>query len=377
MTAPSGKAPSRKVQKGGHSANNFFSDLDMVMLSHELGNSLNGLLGMTGILRDSGLNAEQDRWVTTIEQSGRQMHALIAFAGAVHNGQSHSPGQRRLDGLELLEQVVISHFPAARARKNRLLLVADPDLPRYWFSERCPLRQLLDNLVDNAIKFTESGDIVLHAGKPSANSAPGALKLKVSDTGSGIADSVGERIFDAYDRGACTSEDAPPGSGLGLFICRRIVTGMNGSIDFVPGGLGGTCFEVILPGLLDKEEVTLPLSSLLTRFHCLLRLEAPLYQAVENILARLGVGSSEYEPGGAGCSPYRYPLLVREAQMSDGAPGPNLLLEPQSPEFTTGTRLLSAPILESSMGLKLLELALEWCAFRAPDGTQGSVPRLR
>lgn len=349
----------------------------MVMLSHELSNALNGLLGMTGILRDSGLNAEQDRWVTTIEQSGRQMHALIAFAGEAHNGQSHSPGTCRLDGLELLEQVVISHFPAARARKNRLLLVADPDLPRYWFSERCPLRQLLDNLVDNAIKFTESGDIVLCAGKPSESSAAGALKLKVSDTGSGIADSVGERIFDAYDRGACTIEDTVPGTGLGLFICHRIVTGMNGSIDFFSSGSGGTCFEVVLPGVLGKVEASRPFSSLLSRFHCLLQLEAPLYQAVENILARLGVGSSEYEPGRPGCPPSRYLLLVKEAEKADGAPGPNLLLEPQAPEFASGARLLSAPILESSMGLQLLELALEWSAFRAPDGTQGSAPRPR
>jgi hypothetical protein len=150
-----------KGHKGGFPSTIFPDDHSVAMLGHELGNVLNGLLGMAELLGDSGLSAEQDRWLTAIEHSGRQMQSLISTVRFIEGGAGLNivPRKRRADGMELLEQVIISHTPAARLRNYRLILVMEPGLPRHWYCDACLVRQLLDNLVGNAIKFTCAGKL--------------------------------------------------------------------------------------------------------------------------------------------------------------------------------------------------------------------------
>lgn len=369
-----------KGQENGIPSTDFPDDHNLHILGHELGNVLNGLLGMAELLRDSGLTPEQWRWLRAIEVSGKQMKSLIQSVWRVNTaGQPRiAPRCERVDGMDLLEQVVISHTPAARTRNNRLLLVADPELPRYWLVDACLVRQLLDNLVGNAIKFTQSGEIVISAESIAVDGKPGeAIRLIVSDTGPGFDDAVTEQIFSAYYRCNEAGKGSAGNRGLGLYICQSIAEAMRGRITTASQEGGGARFEVVLPGALPIEEPgrLIPRSTLLEQVQCQLRLGSTLRCSVANFLARLGVRYSdrEFDPPGKG-----FVLLISEAA-GQGPGEPPILLFTPHPDYNTVPcrKILQAPLLESTLGAMLLEMALEWRSLVLRNESPDSIPKPR
>jgi anti-sigma regulatory factor (Ser/Thr protein kinase) len=339
------------------------SNQGVAELGHELGNVLNGLLGMTRLVRDSGLNAEQERWLRAIEQSGRQMRWLVdAFRcepGCPDPAIPHHPV--RLDGIDMLEQALLAHAPSARDSFNRLLLVADPQLPRYWMCDPRPLRQVLDNLLGNALKFTNSGEVVLEAERPGRQKAgPGDLRITVTDSGPGIDATLGSRMFAAYEQGEASVTGRSMGRGLGLFIARRIVESMGGAISWSSPANGGVRFEVLLPGVLAHEPAAsgkLP-TGMLRNLDCQVDLAGPLRRSVIGCLARLGTGHRHQEGEWLRVS-------LTELPMTGDHPGPVLGLTAQTAAGEViGSKRLQAPILECSLGPLLLEFALEWLWIR-------------
>jgi len=356
------------------SANSIPSNHKLFMLGHELGNVLNGLLGMTGLLRESGLSPEQRRWLDAIEQSGKQMHQLIASSSSVDCGAGPGvlPQIVRMDGIKLLEQVVISQIPAARASKNRLALLVDPDLPRYWCGDPCRLRQLLDNLLGNSAKFTQNGKIVLTATTSRRKNAPAALVLRVSDSGPGIPAAVAQRIFEPYRQGNDVSGTKPVGMGLGLFICQRIARLLNARLDWSEPEGGGACFEVTLQGALDaSKEDAWPGISLMSRIHCLLELRGTLRLSTENFLSRLGVSWSDNASSSLKDTGDRLRIRISQAGRSEKEPSPALKFEPLADGC--GVKILLAPLLQSALAPLLLNMALQWLS---PGDKQGSDPGL-
>jgi hypothetical protein len=372
-----------KGHKGGFPSTIFPDDHSVVMLGHELGNVLNGLLGMAELLGDSGLSAEQDRWLTAIEHSGRQMQSLISTVRFLEGGEELNIVQRkcRADGMELLEQVIISHTPAARLRNNRLLLVMEPGLPRHWYCDACLVRQLLDNLVGNAIKFTCAGEIVVEVASAAGAGAAGEmLEFRITDTGPGLGAVAEKQIFGAYQRSSPSHGDNPGDRGLGLFICRKIILAMNGRISCSSPRGGGACFEVALPETLVLQQDDLPVlrSSLLAHIQCHLQLGYPLRRSVENFLTNLGVRWCNHEPTVAYSSGHGLTLVISNAARTRGDHPPGLLLTPLAPpDREPGSRILDTPVLESNLGALLLEIALHWRRLEVRSGTQGSVPTQR
>jgi len=353
---------------------------DLAVLGHELGNVLNGLLGMAELLGDSGLNAEQNRWLKAIENSGRQMESLIRSVWAVREEgeQCHTPQPVRVDGMEILEDVITSHTPAASLRENRLLLVTHPDMPRYWRLDACLVRQLLDNLVGNAIKFTRKGEIVVEAAAVVVEGEPGqAIRLRVSDTGPGFDQARSEHLFAAYHRSKVSGKAAIGNRGLGLYICRNIALALGGNIKCAIPESGGSRFEVVLPGAFcsDKGRPRALQSSLFGRVHCQLDLGEALYPSVGNFLSRLGVpfGKENADPPCDGFS-----LLITEVLQAGVNGLPSLLFTPHPDStFKPQPRILRAPLLESSLGSLLLEIVLEWRSLVLRNESPDSVPRLR
>ena len=340
-------------------SSNSTADRVMAELDHELGNVVNGLLGMAQLVRDSGLNAEQDYWLKAIEQSGRQLGRLVdAFRR--HGTSADCPvlvHPTYLDGIDLLEQVLISHEPAARSGGNRLFLIVGADLSRCWHSDPCLLRQLLDNLLGNAAKFTRSGTIVVEAAPDYTDSAArGALVLAVTDSGPGVNEEVGQRVFEAYQQGP--DPDAG-GSGLGLFICSNIVRALGGRIGWSKPSRGGARFELRLPGVVAERGTTAVHSPRLLRsMHCRLRLRDPLRTSVTGMLDRLGVAWSL--DGATRAGEGEPTILIREAAASPRYPGPNLELRPaHAGGAGSPARRLRAPILECTLGPLLLQMGLE------------------
>ena len=338
----------------------------MAELDHEIGNVVNGLLGMARLVRDSGVTAEQDYWLQAIEQSGLQLGRLIGSIGRQGTGGGWPVIVRptRLDGVGLLEQILLSHAPAARTRGNRLLLIVSPQLARNWHTDPCLLRQVLDNLLSNAIKFTNSGSVVIEAVSRLADAAArDTLILRVTDSGSGIDEAVGRRMFEAYQQGPDAAE---AGSGLGLSICRSIVLAMDAELDWSSPGHGGACFELRVPDVVERgSKVTLPTPRLFRSLHCRLYLTGALRDSVAAMLSRLGVRWSVGDAAVA--DPGATRIVVEEAP---ARPGPDLLLRAVQPAGAppAATRL-QAPLLECTLGPKLLELAL--AGVSATDAGEG------
>ncbi|MCJ7815864.1 MAG: HAMP domain-containing histidine kinase [Xanthomonadales bacterium] len=358
----------------------FPDDHNLAILGHELGNVLNGLLGMVELLGDSGLTADQGRWLRAIEYSGRQMESLIRsgwFSRKV-NQPVCVPHRSRVDGMEILEQVVTSHTPAACSKNNRLFLVAKPELSRYWLLDACLTRQLLDNLVGNAIKFTRSGEIVIEAASVVVDGkSGGAVRFRVSDTGPGFDAAAAEQIFGAYHRGNDSGEAETGNRGLGLYICRSIARAMRGQITCSSPEGGGAHFEVVLPGALCIEETSSSMlrSSLLEQFRCQLRLGGALKRSIANFLARLGVRYSDQEVASPGPG---LALLISEAPRQRVKDPPSLLFTLNAHSgMALNNRILEAPLLESNLGAILLEIALEWRSLVLRNENPGSIPRPR
>jgi hypothetical protein len=341
----------------------------MAELDHEVANVVNGLLGMARLVRESGLSAEQDYWLEAIEHSGRQLGQLVkAFLRRqVAPERPMRVHASHLDGIDLIEQVVISHAPAARSGANQLLLIASTEVSRHWYVDPCLLRQLLDNLLGNAVKFTRSGRILLEVGVEAADRCPrDTLVMKVSDTGPGVDEALRESLFEAYRKG---SETDHAGTGLGLYICRNIAHAMGGGIGWSNCGSGGACFELRVPAVVAEDRApALPAPWLLRSLRCQLRLSGPVLQSVGSILSRIGVCWSLERAGKLGRD--ELPIVIEEAPFRPRDPGPNLALrvaDPARESFPEQT--LRAPILEATLGPLLLQMALD--ALRAPDAGQG------
>jgi hypothetical protein len=369
-----------KGHENGIPSTDFPDDHNLLVLGHELGNVLNGLLGMAELLGDSGLTVEQGRWLRAIEVSGRQMESLIRTVWRPDKAgrPGIAPRCERVDGIDLLEQVVISHTPAARSRNNQLFLVAEPRLSRYWRVDDCLVRQLLDNLVGNAIKFTRSGEIVIEAEPAEVDGKPGgAIRLIVSDSGPGFDGPVTEHIFRAYHRCSDAGEESAGNRGLGLYICRSIAMAMRGQITSVSPEGGGARFEVVLPGALsiEKPGQSMLCSTLLEQVQCQLRLGSALRRSVANFLARLGVQFSDREINPPGES---FVLVISETPRQLTGQPPSLLFTPHSGcGVAPHRKILEAPLLESTLGAMLLEMALEWRSLVLRNENPGSIPKLR
>ena len=348
----------------------------MAVLGHELDNVLNGLLGINRLLLESGLSPEQERWSRAIELSGRQLRRLVLAyrtdgeaAGDVEHQRTARGLRKPLDGIELLEQAILCQAPLAARRYNRLVLTVGPEVPPDWRGDVCRLRQLLDNLLGNANKFTNRGEIELHAVRDRATSD---LLLAVTDTGPGVDRDTAPRLFEAWERGPQTHRGTVGGSGLGLYVCRQAIESMGGTIRLASPPGGGARFEVRVPGLLPAgEPAPLAPSGLLLRLNARLDVEGALFHSLAAWLDRLGVRWSSAEKAGATPPPGTLPVRISELPPESGRAGPYLLLAPlDGCRPDDHARRLRGPIVGTTLGPALLQMALEWLWFR--DGSAGS-----
>jgi signal transduction histidine kinase len=218
---------------------------DVDVLRHELGNVLHGIRCVAGLLRDSGLEPRQRRWLAAIEASCAQMERILERPPARGVGADAPPHVEHFDGLCLLERLILSHAPRAADKGVALSLRTAPDLPAEWSGDPGLIGQLLENLVGNAVRYTRCGAVVVEARR--SRHDHGALRLAILDSGPGIEEP--ERLFEPYRRGAA-GRDGSPGHGLGLFLCRGIVERLGGTLSCRNRRSGGACFEVTLPRML-------------------------------------------------------------------------------------------------------------------------------
>ncbi len=208
----------------------------VAMVTHELRTPLNGILGYAQLLRlETGLSTRQDAHVEAMMQAGRHLLEMIErvldFASIETGRMELHP--ERVSVLELTEGCIAFISPMATERGLSLRVVNFHDAPRHIVVDPARLRQVLLNLLGNAVKYTDAGSVELRL---MAGTSSGGLRVEIVDTGRGISEVSRDRLFQDFERlEAATSVE---GTGLGLAIAARIVKLMGGTINYAPNPNG-------------------------------------------------------------------------------------------------------------------------------------------
>jgi signal transduction histidine kinase/DNA-binding NarL/FixJ family response regulator len=203
----------------------------LAAMSHELRTPLNGVIGYAQILQsDARLAPDQRERVRIVQQSGEHLLHMINDVldlAKIEAGKIEiRPAPFALG--ELLRDIAASHAPAAANKRLAFVLDAAADLPELVDGDAQRIRQVLDNLVGNAIKFTPQGRVTLRV-EAAVAAGIAEIRFSVIDTGPGITAADQARLFHPFERAAATPADAP-GTGLGLAISRALVESMGGAL---------------------------------------------------------------------------------------------------------------------------------------------------
>jgi PAS domain S-box-containing protein len=226
-------------------------------MSHEIRTPLNVMLGVTDLMLHGRLNAEQRECLNSIRDNGRQ---LLRLLGDILDVSRIEAGKLTLQETpfrlrECLQDPVRTIGYRARRKNIEPILVLGENLPQWLIGDSGRLQQVLLNLLDNAVKFTSEGEVVLSVQRLSVGAQEDWLEFRIRDTGPGISEEVRTKLFEPFAQER-PNEPATKGTGLGLAICRNLCDLMAGTIALSPQRGQGSEFVVRIPLQSPVEEPT-------------------------------------------------------------------------------------------------------------------------
>lgn len=254
-------------------AKNAKSDF-LANMSHEIRTPMNGIIGFAGLLHESNLTEEQRHYIEIIESSANM---LLGVVNGILDFSKIEQGKMELELVEtnlfrMMEFLYMNYLPTVREKNVSYYLNLDFNIAECLKANELHLKQVLSNLINNAIKFTEEGqDIYITASLISDNGTSQRIEFAVVDTGMGISELRQQKIFEAFAQEDSSTTRKFGGTGLGLSISSSLVGLMGGKIDLKSQKDKGSAFSFILE--LEKCEQSVPRLADLLKGHTIQLLE--------------------------------------------------------------------------------------------------------